>query len=134
MSGNGVSGMKGASDFSDLKSLRASNANIRAVRVETPASKHRAEQRGKQFIKVPMIWMERLARTTRRSTLVVALALLRSAWQNLGQPVALSNERLAEYGVSRKEKCLAIAELEVVGLIKVERSNCRSPRVTLLKM
>jgi DNA-binding transcriptional ArsR family regulator len=131
MSGNGGNG---ASDFSDLESLRARDTDIPASKVETPSSKRIEEKRRRQFIMVPMDWVDRLARIPHRATFIVALRLLRLAWQHPHKSVTLSNIGLAELGVARAEKYRALAELGAVGLITVERSKGKAPRVTLLKV
>jgi hypothetical protein len=70
---------------------------------------------------VPLPWADRLSKSTRRATIFVALHLLRLTWKSKGAPVALSNLGLAEWGVSRREKWRALAELEALELIVVER-------------
>lgn len=120
-------------DLSEFASLN--NSDIHATILETPASKRRAARRSQEFIKTPLCWVDQLAKTTHhRATVFVALELLHSAWKNLGKPVVLSNTRMGEWGITRSEKQRALVELEAAGLITVDRSNCRAPRVTLLKV
>jgi hypothetical protein len=119
-------------DLDRFTALR--DADIHTMKVETHASKRRAALDHKQFIKVPLSWVGQLRKTTHRATIFVALELLHSAWKNLGKPVTLSNTRMAEWGVTRSEKQRALAELEAVELVRVERSNGKAPRVTLLKV
>jgi DNA-binding FadR family transcriptional regulator len=44
----------------------------------------------------------------------------------------MSNEALAEYGVSRKIKALALRQLEAAGLVAIERRPGKAPLVRLL--
>jgi hypothetical protein len=59
--------------------------------------------------------------------------LLMVNWKNLHQPVKLTNEALAELGVSRYDKRRALPQLERAGLVKVKRANRQAPVVTPLK-
>jgi hypothetical protein len=51
----------------------------------------------------------------------------------LGQPeaFALTNVGLSEWGIHRTTKARAVVKLAAAGLIKVERSGRRSPKVTV---
>jgi hypothetical protein len=125
------------SGFDNIESLRLRGEDVRAIhtrKAETPSSKRRDEKRRQEFIKTPLCWVDQLAKTHHRATVFVALRLLRLAWQHRDKPVTLSNLGLAEWGVTRSEKQRALAELEAVGLIAVERSKRKAPRVTLLQM
>ena len=124
MTGNG---------FDNLEGLCVQAEHTPTTKVETPASARRQARRQREFIMVPLPWADRLSKSTRRATVFVALHLLRLDWKSKGAPVALSNLGLAEWGVSRREKWRALAELEALELIVVERLNSKSPRVTLLK-
>ena len=53
-------------------------------------------------------------------------------WQEKQNTVGVSNAALRDWGVERHTKYAALRLLEEAGLIKVERPNCRSLRVTLL--
>lgn len=120
--------------FDDLESLQVHDTDIRTRTVETPESKHREEKKRQKFIMVPLSWKERLAKTRHRATVFVALQLLHMAWKHPDKPVTLSNGWLTECGVRRSEKQKALVELEAVGLVAVERSERKAPRVTLLKV
>jgi hypothetical protein len=125
MTGNG---------FDDLESLRVLDADILTRKIETPASKRYEAKRRQQFIMVPLNWVDQLSKTHHRATVFVALQLLHMAWKHRGKPVTLSNLGLAEWGITRSEKQRALTELETVGLVTVERSKGKAPRVTLLKV
>jgi len=121
--------------FDDFKSAAIPDREIIARKIETPITKRYEAKRRQQFIKVPIGWVDQLAKTRHRAAYPVALSLLRAAWKHHDKPVTLSNEMLIGFGVSRKEKRLALAELEAIGLVTVERPKGKAaPRVTLLKV
>jgi DNA-binding MarR family transcriptional regulator len=67
-------------------------------------------------------------------TLHVGLALwYRSGVHQSRARLAMSNELAAEFGADRYAKKRALIQLERAGLVKVEQSGKRAPRVTLLK-
>jgi hypothetical protein len=87
-----------------------------------------AQQRCKKhFVIVPMEWIDRLAHARHASTFKVALELLHRCWKTGQQSVLLPNTGLA--GVSRKAKWRALAELERLSLITVERRRRKTPRL-----
>jgi hypothetical protein len=90
-----------------------------------------ARQTGK-FVKVPDLWREQL-RIIRAhgSTYRVALHLLHEAWRTGNRVVKLTNVALAEVGVGRRGKAIAIRELRKTGLIAVEQRPNRNPIVTI---
>ena len=90
----------------------------------------RAEYR---FIRIPALWREKLASDSHASTLKLALHLLVRDWENHDAPIRLSNGRLAKAGVSHDQKWRALAELESLGLVFVERRARKSPIVALVK-
>ena len=59
----------------------------------------------------------------------VALAI--RALADRGQVIVLSNVGLEQEGLTRRSKWRALAELERLGLLLVERLPRKSPRVTL---
>jgi hypothetical protein len=80
---------------------------------------------------VPLAWLSAAARLP-GSALAVGIAL----WYLAGlrrtrQDLALSSERLQEFGVSRHAKDRALRHLAEAGLVEVARKKGRSPRVTL---
>jgi hypothetical protein len=54
------------------------------------------------------------------------------AWERRSMSFTLPNERLQIRGVSRYTKRRALQQLETAGLIQVDRSNSKSPTVTLV--
>jgi hypothetical protein len=126
--------------FSDLEALRqeAAKPDDVATRLRgQPISQRRpVHKRARQtewkrhFMQMPGFWMERLGGATRTSTFKLAGELLYQAWAN-GQPVVASNLLAKQAGVSPRSKSNALAELQKLDLIEVERCRRRSPRITL---
>lgn len=81
----------------------------------------------------PLEWSHRLSRPKHAYTRAVADCLLYLEWRGKGKPLRLSNVALQEWGVSSRDKSRALKELEVLGLIEVERRKGKSPRITLFK-
>jgi hypothetical protein len=88
----------------------------------------------RQFIKFPWAWMDRLVATKRATTYRLALVLVYEHWRTGGRAIVLSNTIVRREGISRRSKWNALAELEQMGLIAVEKRRRRSPRVSLLEL
>jgi hypothetical protein len=110
-----------AGDPFDLTSLRVKPAQ------QTWQTKPRKWRR--HYVQVPWAWIERLQPTKRASAYRLALLLVYEHWRSGGRPIVLTNA-LAE-GLSRRTKWNALAELERLGLIRVERRPRKSPRLVL---
>ena len=83
-----------------------------------------------RFVKVPLLWMERLAHARQASTFKVALQLLYRHWKaGGGKPVVLPNAGLI--GVRRGTKWRGLVELEKLGLIAIQRRSRKSPLITV---
>jgi hypothetical protein len=93
-------------------------------------SKHKEWRR--IFTVVPRAWEVRLLDAKRICTYKLALELLYIHWLDKGQPIAVTNKVAAAAKLCARSKSNALAELEQLGLISVDRSARRSPRVTLL--
>jgi hypothetical protein len=91
-----------------------------------------ASRKRRHFIKVPLLWFERLAEARHIATYRVALHLLYQAWKMSGQPVPLPNGPLIAEGIARGTKWRALGELERLGLVIVERRKRKAPRITVL--
>jgi hypothetical protein len=91
------------------------------------------QQRRQHFIRVPMVWRERLDGATGH-TVLVALDLLYLSWKGKGAPVKLANGMLRIDGISRQSKWRALNDLERRGLVTVERHPRRSPLIHLLHL
>ena len=90
------------------------------------------KRRHQQFVKFPLVWVDRLRTVRYTSTYRVALHLLFRHWKSGSRPIQLSNVALVEAGVSRDQKWRALRELEFLGLISIERRRRRSPLINLL--
>jgi hypothetical protein len=63
---------------------------------------------------------------------MVCIELLHASWKAKSLTFSVSNKRLGKVGVSRDVKSRVLRDLEVAGLIKIERRPGCSPRVTLV--
>jgi hypothetical protein len=81
------------------------------------------------YVQVPWLWVERLQSARRTSTYKLALLLLYESWRSGGKPIVLSNVLTAAEGLTPRAKWRALAELERLGLIEVQRHQGRSPRL-----
>jgi hypothetical protein len=63
--------------------------------------------------------------------MLVLILLLHMAWEARSLTFACHNGFLVRFGVSRKMKYAALAELEAAGFVAVQRSPGRSPVVTM---
>jgi hypothetical protein len=111
-----------------LKQFEASK-----VEVIKPNKKRRPRQT-KPFVVIPIGWAEAMAKATKSPEITVMVELLRRQFETHSNTFTLPNKRLAEAGVSREVKRRVLLDLECVGLITVERSNHKGPRVTLLQL
>jgi hypothetical protein len=115
--------------FDDLEQLRMP---ISERMVPDSITAKKRKQRRRQFTMVPNSWKEDLQKVRYIVTYRVALHLLYLHWKSGGQPTTLSNTVLAEAGVSTKRgKWRALAELEGLALVEVERRPRRAPVVAI---
>ena len=91
-----------------------------------------APGRAEPFVKVPRWWMAAACKATDNHKALVCVELLYVAWKAKSLTFPLPNVRLRKQGTSRKVKRRVLRDLERVGLITVERPECKSPIVTLL--
>jgi hypothetical protein len=89
-------------------------------------------RRLERFVMVPGVWKDRLLKAKHISTYRLALHVLVRHFETRGAPFILSNVAAELDGVTRRQKWRAIAELEALELIEVERRLRRSPRIRLL--
>jgi hypothetical protein len=108
------------------------------MRVHTPA---KILKRRQNFILVPMVWWERLARCGSAHAYHVALFLLHLHWRKNYDPLTrrfsdhpfkLPNGMLEYDGVSRQSKWNVLGILEQRGLITIERRPRKSPIIRVL--
>ena len=112
--------------FDNLDTLRLPDEMIAEARVEP----RKVRERRKQFVQVPWTWAERLKHTNH--TWYIAVHLLYLDWKQKGDPIKLPNGWLEFQGISRFAKYRALAQLEELGLIAVERHPRKSPIVHVL--
>jgi hypothetical protein len=113
--------------YADLKQHRLTPETLAKLAVVP----RKIQRRRQQFVMVPWGWIERLAKTASANTYRVAFHLLYEHWRGSGQPFLLPNGRLAMEGVTRFAKWRALAELEELGLVSVEKRPSRSPKITV---
>ena len=92
----------------------------------------KAKRRSSRFIRgpIPMPWVERACRLRGQvGRVVLAIWFGRGL---AGEPVALSETRLAAFGVTPRTGRRVLRRLEAAGLVSVERRRGRSPRVRVL--
>jgi hypothetical protein len=111
----------------DLEDLRIDPSDAVLV-----PSAGRAARRKLQFIKMPLVWFDRLGSARNTATFKVALRLLQLHFRDRGRPVQLGNLALGLIEVSRKQKHRALMELERLGLVRIERRPRKSPIVTTI--
>lgn len=113
-----------AGDPFDVGNLRVDPGSLVLAR--------RSQRRKHQFIKVPLVWADRLGTARYAATLKVAHHLLRDHFRGGGRPVPLANVALARSGVSRHQKWRALRELERLGLVRIESRARKSPIVAVI--
>jgi hypothetical protein len=84
------------------------------------------------FVKVPLWWIAAAARHARSPATLVMVELLRASWKAKSLSFPLPNGRLNRLGASREVKRRVLRDLEVGGLISVERRSRKTPVVTLV--
>ena len=132
-------------DIFDLKELLLTDeklTELKKARGKTiiPAASAELEReqkrkRSRQFVIVPMSWVDCLSLVSARHAgcaYRIALALLRRQWERRTNTFTLSNKVVTEMGLSRRTKWRVLRELELLGLIKIERRLKRSPVVTIV--
>jgi hypothetical protein len=81
---------------------------------------------------VPELWREQLAAVRAHGpTYRIALHLLHEAWRTESRTIKLTNVALANAGVGRRGKALALRELRKAGLVAVEQYSGKSPLITV---
>ena len=120
-------------DF-NLERLRVDPATLPPMPAK-PTKRVKSSKWTRHFVQVPWAWVEKLRNTKRVSTYRLALLLLYEHWKGGdGKTVVVcSNMLAAEVGLSRQTKWLALNELEVLGLVRLEgkRGGSAAPRVAL---
>jgi hypothetical protein len=110
----------------ELATLRVSPTQLQQAKAARPKKWRR------HYVQFPWAWAERLQAAKRISTYRLALLLLYEHWRTGGQSIELSNSASKQEGLTRWSKWNALAELEELGLVEVERRPKKSPRIVVL--
>jgi hypothetical protein len=78
---------------------------------------------------VPLDQAAAITKALKEPKAMVGLIVLYEHWANKGEPFALSNIKLAGYGVSRYAKERALEEMGAAGLITIDQKPGRAPKV-----
>jgi hypothetical protein len=104
---------------------------IEVDEVYPPSRQARSRRRrANGFVMVPLDQAAAVTKALKQPKAMVGLMMLYERWANDGKPFALSNIKLAGYGVSPYAKQRAIEELEAAGLITVDQKPGCAPTVT----
>ena len=122
--------MNGQDDFR-IENLRVEPALMQRV-FEHQARKSKPKGWQRIYTLVPREWELRLLGARRISTYRLAHEILYLHWYGKGKPVTVSGKVARAVKVSARSKWEALAELERLSLIVVNRKPRRSPRVTPL--
>ena len=87
----------------------------------------------KRFLKgpIPWDWVE-IASKLPGKALALGMLLWREAGMDGIGPVTITSAKAAALGIDRSAKSRAVADLERVGLVRVERRPRQNPLVTLI--
>ena len=114
-----------------IERLRVDPALMQQV-LEQQACKSKRKGWQRNYTRVPREWELRLLGAKRISTYRLAIELLYLHWYNNGKPVTVSSKVAQVVRISARSKWDALAELERLDLIQVDRRPRKSPRVVLL--
>ena len=114
-------------DWLDLDDLRLPPDVVRG-RAVVP---QRIKKRHRQFVQLPLAWIDILARNSRNKTFAVLCHLVHLNWKQGGGPIKVPNGFLEMLGVKPDAKSYALNKLENLGIISVERRENKSPIVTI---
>jgi hypothetical protein len=117
-------------DIADLKLKPEQLKNSKPVEVGNKQPRRQRQQR--EFVMLTKPRLDLLMKATKLSSWRVFCGLVLIDWKRPGQPIRLGNLTLGRGQIGRKEKRGALAELEALGLISVERREKRSPLITVL--
>src|SRR5262249_23282844 len=100
--------------------------------LEAAAPKHKRKKWQPRFVAVPLAWAEQLQTCDSVAAYRLALLLLYEHWHANGAKVCLANALAAKWGILPEAKRRALADLERMGLVSVERRSRKTPLVTVL--
>ena len=103
-----------------------------AARQEQPANNPKRKEWRRLYTLLPRAWEVRLLGAKRIVTYRLAAELLYLHWLSGGKTIAVTGKVAKAAKLSLRSKSNALAELERLGLIEMERGPRRSPRAVLL--
>jgi hypothetical protein len=92
----------------------------------------RRQKAGEPFAMLTLTWAAKAAAATSTPKALVWIWLMHRSHKTRSKVVAVPNGALAQWSVSRYAKRRALQQLEVAGLIRVERRDRKTPVVRLL--
>ena len=113
-----------------IEKLRVDPARMQRI-LEQHGRKSKRKGWQRNYTLVPREWELRLLDAKRISTYRLAIELLYLHWYGNGKPVTVSSKVAQAVKISARSKWEALAELERLGLIEVDRRPRKSPRVVL---
>jgi len=122
----------GDQDYISIEKLRVDPAKRKQIISDQESDNSKREGWQRVFTSVPRAWELRLLQAKRISTYRLALELLYLNWKDSGKPIVVSGKVARAANISSRSKWDALAELERLGLINVDRGRRKSPRVVLL--
>src|SRR4051794_15619243 len=121
----------GGQDDIGIDKLRVDPALMQQVLLEQQARKSKREGWQRHCTVIPRAWELRLLQAKRISTYRLAIELLYLRWYGKGKPIVVSGKVAQAVKISATSKWEALAELEQLDLIEVDRSPRKAPRVVL---
>jgi hypothetical protein len=103
---------------------------LRELEARAPVKRKKTEE----FVMVPLWWVTEATKATRMPGALVLIELLHRSWKAKSLTFPLPNGRLIKYGVSREIKRRILHNLEVAGMITIERRPGKTPLVTLVAL
>jgi hypothetical protein len=104
-----------------------------SLRLREPLPDAKARRRSREFVMISLAQSEQLDKAVNFATERIFRHLLFLVWRSRDNSVRLANAALLQKGIHRKAKWRALAELETLGLINVERRSRKSPQITVLE-
>src|SRR5262245_6877146 len=120
--------------YADLKAAVRLTPELQAkmeaalVKKNGTGTTSRQADKNRKFVMLPWSWVEQLQGAS-GGTYAVAITLLWLHWRQKGGPVKLTNKAPGLAGTTRFAKKRALANLEQLGLISVERRPRKSPLI-----
>jgi hypothetical protein len=103
----------------------------RKPRAAAKPTKKTTRRRHDPFVKFPLWWAEAAAKAIKSPGVVVLVELLRRQFETRSNTFSRPNGRLLQAGVTRNVKRRVLRNLELAGLISVERRPNNNPIITL---